>query len=228
MATEGVDWRIIDLPPMSAEAMLEFEKLPPDPYTGGNQRFRTFSQYKMDWMETGWSVSLLPHRPFVQPRSVNSLVGGKKRHFQPLQIDPTEQLVVGAEGLMLNPDEPWQVNVHQCRVITNDAIAGVSVPEGPHRDGHRFGMLAVWARKNITGGVTQLMETGSSVPFLETILQPGQALIYDDGAMWHNATDLEAPSQQEGHRDLWIVAFNPWSDRRYGDEFEAAATANHE
>jgi hypothetical protein len=69
------------------------------------------------------------------------------------------------------------------------------------------------------------MPAGGGEPFFTTTLQPGQALVYDDGQMLHYATDIVPTHPDGGHRDLWIVAFNRWENRRYGEEFEAAALA---
>lgn len=219
-------FKVIDLPPLTPDQLESFAALPFDPYTGGRQRYRRFSQYRLDSDGTSWTTTLLPHRPFIQPRSVNSLVGGIARAFEPLLIDPARQLAVGASELGLSTNHPWQANVHQCRVVVDDDIKGVSVPEGPHRDGHDFGMLAVWGRHGIEGGVSQLLPIGGGVPFFSTVLRPGQALVYDDAAMWHHATDITAPPGSAGHRDLWIIAFNRWDRRKYGDEFEASARAS--
>lgn len=218
-------YRVIDIPAPSPQVLAEFETLPPDQFTGGRQRFRRFSQYRLAFSEDAgvWQLELLPHRPFLQPRMVNGLVGGVQRPFEPLRIDPEPQLRAGAEALDLDRSQAWQVNVHQCRVIVTPDIAGVSVPEGPHRDGHAYGMLAVFARHNITGGTNQLFPTGGGEPFFEVTLQPNEALVYDDGAMWHTATDIVGLDEHGGHRDLWIVAFNRWADRKYGEEFERAA-----
>jgi hypothetical protein len=218
-------YRVIDLPRADPSVLAEFDRLPPDPYAGGKQRFRRFSQYRMEWdgVERLWALTRLEHRPFIQERAVNSFVGGVARHFEPLRIDPAPQIDAGAKALGLDPEEVWQINVHQCRVIANAEVRGVSVPEGPHRDGHAYGMLAVFARDNIDGGENQLMPTGGGEPFFRVTLRPHQALVYDDGAMWHYATDIVPENADGGHRDLWIVAFNPWADRKYGPEFERAA-----
>ncbi len=220
-------YRVIDIPAPSADVLTEFATLPPDVFTGGKQRFRRFSQYRLAFDNTSdqWRLELLPHRPFLQPKMVNGLVGGVQRPFEPLRIDPEPQLRAGAEALNLDPDEVWQVNVHQCRVIVTNEVAGISVPEGPHRDGHQYGMLAVFARHNISGGTNQLFPTGGGDPFFEVTLQPNQALVYDDNAMWHTATDIVALDESGGHRDLWIIAINPWASRKYGEEFERAAMA---
>ena len=87
-------------------------------------------------------------------------------------------------------------------------------------------MVIVFRRSNISGGITQLMPTGGGKPFFETILNPNQAVVYDDGKMWHNATDI-LPINEDvgGFRDIWIVAINRWENRRYGPEFELRAAA---
>ncbi|MFT2017325.1 2OG-Fe dioxygenase family protein [Streptomyces sp. 796.1] len=220
-------YRVIDIPAPGPDVLAEFEQLPRDEFTGGRQRFRRFSQYKMAFDSAGgdWRLELLPHRPFLQPRQVNGFVGGVQRPFEPLRIDPTPQIAAGARALGLDRERCWQLNVHQCRVISAPGIRGVSVPEGPHRDGHAYGMLAVFGRHNITGGTNQLLPSGGGEPFFEVTLMPQQALVYEDGAMWHHATDIEALDERGGHRDLWIVAINPWEQRKYGAEFERLALA---
>lgn len=218
-------YEVIDTPPASQQVLDEFEYLPFDPYTGDEQRYRRFSQYSLAFNPEAnrWELKLLPHRPFIQAPSINSFVGGVERHFEPLRIDPGPQIKAGAQALELDRDETWQVNVHQCRVVANNQGRGVSVPEGPHRDGHDYGMLAVFQRHNITGGENELMPTGGGEPFFRVTLQPNQALVYEDPAMWHNATDIEALDSSGGFRDLWIVAFNRWENRKYGDDFERQA-----
>ncbi|MCP2342804.1 2OG-Fe dioxygenase family protein [Actinomadura rupiterrae] len=224
----GDNYKVIEIPEPGPEIMAEFSRLPLDPYAGGKQRYRRFSQYRITWdgPAKSWTLELLEHRPFLQSPEVNSYVGGVQRRFEPLRIDPTAQIDAGAKALGLDATDAWQINVHQCRVVANAEVRGVSVPEGPHRDGHQYGMLAVFARENITGGENQLMPTGGGDPFLTVTLQPNQALVYDDAAMWHHATDIVPRDGSGGHRDLWIVAFNRWADRKYGPEFERAATGN--
>jgi hypothetical protein len=214
---------VIDLPAPSDEVMKAFETLPLDPYTPGGHRSRRFSQFKMTHDGREWHLEKLPHRPFIQSTDYNPLVGGIARELEPLTIDPSPQIIFGAESFPLDRDEIWQINVHQCRVVTTPELEGVSVPEGPHHDGHDFGMLAVFRRHNISGGETQLIPNEGGDPFFRTTLQANQALIYEDAAMLHYATDIEPLTPEGGFRDLWIVAFNRWENRKYGSEFETAS-----
>lgn len=218
---------IIDLPAPSDAVMAAFDALPIDPYTPGGHRSRRFSSFKLTYVATGtsWRLEKLPHRPFVQSKSYNPLVGGVARDFAPLTIDPTSQIDAAAKAFSLDIEHAWQINVHQCRVITTPEIAGVSVPEGPHHDGHEFVMLAVFARSNITGGESQLIPNEGGEPFFRMILGANQALMFEDAEMLHHATDIEPLTSEGGHRDLWIVAFDKWDNRKYGPEYEVAALA---
>jgi hypothetical protein len=208
------------VPPLSEYAMREFETLPFDLYTGSNQRYRRFSQFKLFFKGGQWMTELLPHRPFVQSKTYNGVVGGVHRQFEPIRFDPTPQVAAGARAARLDEAQLYQINVHQVRVITSPEIKGVAVPEGPHRDGHDFVMNAIFARHNISGGVSQLMPTGGGPCFFEDILRKDEAIVMADDKMWHNATDIIPLNDQLGHRDIMIVSFNAWERRRYGEEFE--------
>lgn len=225
MRMDAAPYRVIDIPAPPPSVLEAFDNLPHDPFTPGGQRSRRFSQFRMSFDKASgtWQLERLPHRPFLQSRAVNRLVGGVQRPFEPLQADFSPQVAAGAMALELDKERAWQVNVHQCRVISTPEIKGVSVPEGPHRDGHDFGMLAVFRRHNITGGTNQLFPAGGGEPFFEVTLQENQALVYDDGAMWHTATDIVALDPSGGYRDLCIIAINDWERRKYGEEFERQA-----
>jgi hypothetical protein len=218
---------IIDTPPLDQHTLGEFERLPLDPYTGSQQRYRRFSQFRLTHSDGGgWQLELLPHRSFSQPKHYNDLVGGVLRTLEPLTADPTALIAAGAEALGLDRDETWQLNIHQCRVISNPDVKGVAAPEGPHRDGHWFGMVAVTRRHNITGGETQLMPLGGGEPFFRTTLRDGQAVVFDDRRMFHHVTDIQHRDDRGGFRDVWLVAVNPWAHRRYGPEYEAQVLAS--
>ncbi|MGW1052038.1 2OG-Fe dioxygenase family protein [Streptomyces sp. NPDC002586] len=226
MALNAQGFTIIDTPELDEFTLSQFENLPLDPYTGSTQRYRRFSQFRLAH-DGEWKLELLPHRHFAQPRKYNDLVGGQLRTLEPLTTDPTALIAAGAEALGLDKDTDWQLNVHQCRVVSTLEVEGVAAPEGPHRDGHHYGIVAVTRRHNISGGETQLMPLGGGEPFFTTTLQDGQAICFDDRQMFHHVTDIEHLSEDGGHRDVWLVAVNPWEHRRYGDEYEAEVLASN-
>ena len=210
---------VIELPPVEEELLASFDDLPLDLHCGGKQRYRRFSQYRMDFHDGHWQLSLLPHRSYIQPKKYNSFAGDTLRQYEPLKIDPSIYVGAGAEAIPLDINLAWHVNVHQWRVIVRPNIPGISVPEGPHRDGREYIMMAVFRRCQIIGGETSLLPLGGGPPFLRTTLQEGQAMLLDDTRMWHYASDIEA-LECEGHRDIWVVTFNRWEKKGYGPEYE--------
>jgi len=223
----------------SPETCEAFNHLPLDPYSshgrgtlsGGKHRFRRYDDFKMAYSRSigRWQAELLPHRPFIQSPKFNKAAGGLKRHLEPLEIHPETELSSLFLAFGFRTDCYFHAKVHQIRVITRPDIHGVAVVEGPHRDGQDWQIVAVFDRKNITGGQSQFLPSGGGDPFFGKTLQPGEAVCNEDAAMWHNATDIcPVEGAEEGHRDIFIVATNRWEHRKYGDEFEAASLRDGE
>jgi hypothetical protein len=222
MALNEMGFTIINMPPVDDEFLASFDNLGFDEHSGGNHKYRRFSQYRMFYESGRWHLELLPHRPYLAYSKYNTFAGGIRRHYLPLLIDPSDILDAGAKAIPLDTGDIWQINVHQYRVITAPGIDGRIVPEGPHQDGHEFVMIAVFRRHNIRGAEMSLMPVGGGEPFFKTTLQEGQAALLDDEGIFHYVTDIK-PVEERGHRDIIVVAFSRWADRWYGPEFEARA-----
>lgn len=219
---------LVGMPEAESELLVTFEDLAPDPYCGGKQRYRRFDQYRIRFDEGRWKLSLLPHRPFIQSKKYNKFAGGVLREFEPLKIDPSVYVDVCARAIPLPTDVEWQINVHQCRVVVRPGVPGISVPEGPHQDGHEYTAILVFKRQGIEGAVTSLYPVGEPEPFFTTVIPENHALVFSDEQMFHYTTNLE-PLNGSGYRDLWMVVFDRWDDadseenRRYGEGYEKAA-----
>ena len=211
-----------------------FDDLPLDPYcgegrgelSGGRHRYRRYDDFKMthDAGKERWRAHLLPHRPFIQSPKFNRAVGGVARHLAPLKVDPAVELDQLFKAFGFDPAHAFHAKLHQIRVVASKDIHGVSVVEGPHRDGQDWQIVAVFDRRNITGGQSQFLPSGGGGPFFAHTVAPGEAVCNEDAAMWHNATDIFVGADaSRGHRDIWIIATNRWEARKYGDAFESAS-----
>lgn len=208
---------LIDIPATAREYYDAFANLVPDPYCGGNQRSRRFSQYRL-FYKHGWLTEILPPQPFVQPKRYNTLSGGVLRHFSPLEVDPTSIVGLVADAIPLDRGRAWQVNVHNVRITATATTQGIVVPEGTHQDGHQFAALVVFDRVNIKGGITSIYSLDSDDPLFQVQILPQQALIFDDERVRHYTTEVVPDSESDGHRDNWIIAINDWECRRYGED----------
>jgi hypothetical protein len=223
LGAKGYD--VIQMPMNIGVVQKSFAELPPDPYYAG--RVRRFSQYIMYYEYSAWQATRLEARPFIQSKKYNRKVGGVRREFSPVEdFDPRPYFAAIAERLDLAKDECYQVNFHNWRTLVGAGNGGSIVPEGPHRDGHHITSVTIWDRHNIEGGVSQIFSIASRELLFETLLSDGKCLVISDADVIHGATDIAVKDGDTGYRDTWVISMNPWSDRRYGAEFEAVATSD--
>lgn len=217
MSLNSLGYKVLELPAPDKEVLGSFQSLPPDHYC--RNRFRRFSQYQIGFTNSKWELGLLPLRPHVQPRKFNNYVGGILRYFEPLIISPDTYVNIVAKTIPLVPDRLWQVDVHQWRTSCSPNSQVVSVPEGPHRDGHDYAAILVLRRDKILGGETRLYAENSREPFFRKIINDSEAIVFDDRRMLHFTTELKA-EDQIGYRDIFVVTISTWGRRKYGDAFE--------
>jgi hypothetical protein len=218
---------IIDLRPVPQEILDSYEDCPLDEYMGNQTRYKRFAQYRLAFNGGDrWQFELLPHRDYTAYKQFNHVGGGIRRPYSPIEADLTPFIGDGALGLSLDTSEDWQINVHQNRTRASIEKPGQLTPEGVHQDGHEYVMIAVLRRHSVTGGETRLWRRDAPEPFWKGILQPGQAVLLDDKAVWHDVTDVLPENGQPGYRDIFIVAFSRWKDKWYGDEHDESALAS--
>ena len=218
---------IIDLPPVSAELLDSYDRCPVDEYMGNGTRFKRFSQYRLSPdPERGWQFELLPHRDYTAFKQFNPVGGGMKRKYLPVEADFRPIILAAIEGFRLDTSEDWQINVHQNRTKATADKSGPLTPEGVHHDGHEFVMIAVLRRNNVGGAMTRLWRPGADAPFWTGTLQPGQAVLLDDRAIQHDATEVTSADGGPGHRDIVIVAFSRWKEKWYGEEHDRAVLSD--
>lgn len=220
---------IIDLPAASPAELASYDNLPVDDYMGNGTRFKRFAQYRLSPPVTegaGWSFEKLPQRDYTTYLKFNSVGGGIRRKYEPVEVDFTPRIALGVEAIGLDPSEDWQINLHQNRTRADGGRPGPLTPEGVHHDGHEFVMIAVLRRENVGGGVTRLWKPGADAPFWTGTLEAGQAVLFDDRALAHDVTDVLSADGGPGHRDIIIVAFSRWAEKWYGDDHDTAALSN--
>ncbi|HJV63897.1 MAG TPA: 2OG-Fe dioxygenase family protein [Albitalea sp.] len=200
-----------------AEALLalrpSWNDLPPDAYLrdGGHYRRRRHSCFVVE----GETVVQSPHRAHWQPLAYNALHGGIERWFEP--IDPavvaqpawTQMLRrLAAVCSSLRGGQPWYVEAHQFRIDTTDGI-GRPTPEGAHRDGVDFVVVALVERAGVKGGETRVFDADGPSGIRFTMSEPWTTLMLDDARVIHETTpiqprDAAAPG---GHRDTLVLTF---------------------
>lgn len=200
-----------------------FEALQFDEYHPNRCRYRRYAQIRAKRLpKRGWTVDRLPLRPYIQAKTNNRLVGGVARYFKPIIADLRPLILHTLQSISHETARDWLLNCHQMRVTADATADGVPVPEGPHRDGPDYVLVACVARENVSGGETQLMDSLDAPPFLSVTLRPGQAILFDDRQVYHDVSKLRSTHGRKGHRDIFIIGFIDWQRGRYGEDWERA------
>jgi hypothetical protein len=213
LSPEGLN-RLLDSEPESLLALRgSWNELPPDAYLrdGGRYRRRRHSCFVVE----GDLVTQVPHRAHWQPVEYNALHGGLERWFEPM--DPTivaqpvwPQMLrrLAAVCSSLKGAQPWFVEAHQFRIDTTDGI-GRPTPEGAHRDGVDFVVVALVDRSGVKGGETRVFDANGPTGIRFTMSEPWTTLMLDDERVIHETTPIQPvdSSAPGGHRDTLVLTF---------------------
>lgn len=218
---------VIDMPEIPKSLLDSFDNMPRDMHSLGRLRKIRLTQYISYWEEGEWFFASLPKRKYVQSADYIKLAeaGGVPRHREQIVGDPTALVAAVLNQLPVDLSDMFQINVNQIRVIANTDYQGITVSEGPHRDGHEFSVIAVGRRNNIKGGETQVIDPKTREILFRTTLDENQAILLDDERFIHYATDIEPEEGDVGYRDIWVIEINRWHNRAYGPAHERSSMA---
>jgi len=203
--------RLLDTPAQSLAAWTPlWNDLPADIYLrdGGRYRRRRHSCF----IVRGDSVEQVPHRSHWQPIEYNALHGGLERLFEPMDAAMVQQplwtrLLRSLAGVCsaIKGEQPWYVEAHQFRIDTTDGI-GRPTPEGAHRDGVDFVVVALVDRLGVKGGETRVFDADGPSGIRFTMIEPWTLLMLDDERVVHETTPIQ-PVAPDGHRDTLVLTF---------------------
>lgn len=154
------------------------------------------------------------HRPHYQSKTYNTLQGGIERWFEPIADDvsasPLFMAVLGlcarVFGTLAPNVDAWNVETHQFRIEAKAGQAGLPTPEGVHRDGVDFVLVALVNRSNIDSGTTTIHDlTGARLGSF-TLKHPLDSAFVDDARVFHGVTPVSAIDEKlPAFRDVLVL-----------------------
>ncbi|HUG22461.1 2OG-Fe dioxygenase family protein [Piscinibacter sp.] len=205
---------LIRAEPQALQALRpSWNDLPPDAYLrdGGRYRRRRHACFVVD----GELVTQAPHRVHWQPVEYNALHGGLERWFEPMDpavvAQPVWAALLRALAAVCSAQKgarPWYVEAHQFRIDTTDGI-GRPTPEGAHRDGVDFVVVALIERRGVKGGETRVFDAAGPTGIRFTMSEPWTTLVLDDERVIHETTPIQPADADtaDGHRDTLVLTF---------------------
>jgi hypothetical protein len=196
---------------------LDWDELAPDRYMEHGATFRLRRYGRFCWSPASDELLPLPQEPYFQPRDENPYAGGIDRDFAPLLPDAVRSPFIAAlvrctfACLPIAGEKqrkPWEVRVHEIRVLASKEKPGQPAPEGIHQDGTDFLTLHLVHRHNVIGGETTLYDLNHK-PIHKCILRESlDSLILEDPRIMHGVTPVHsADGRTTGNRDLLGLDF---------------------
>lgn len=161
-------------------------------------------------------IERLPDAPHYQALHYNRLNGGIERWFQPILPEVAESsafhaLSQFAHALFsqLAPEvERWQIEAHQFRIEALPGQPGQPTPEGVHRDGVDYVLVALIDRHNIREGTTTIHAADGTQLGAFTLTDPLDIALVDDQRVWHGVTAVEPlDPDAPAWRDVLVLTF---------------------
>ena len=154
------------------------------------------------------------HRPHYQGKNYNTLQGGIERWFEPIENQVADSdifrriLSFCAQTFAdLAPNVTlWDVEAHQFRIEARESEPGQPTPEGVHRDGVDFVLVALVARTNIERGTTTIHDASGKQLGSFTLTRALDTALVDDERVFHGVTPvLPSDSSKPAYRDVLVV-----------------------
>jgi hypothetical protein len=194
----------------------DWHHLPADAYLKDQGRYRFRRYDRFFFLPISGELLPLPHRPFLQRKGFNQLHGDIEREFARLPARSLENVflreLVKFDFGQFSPrndliEKPWEVGIHEIRIVAKPGEAGKPTPEGRHRDGYNFIAMHLIRRRNIVGGVTTLYGNGNKILQALTLLDPLDSLYVEDTRVTHDVTPVHSENQTRGIRDVLVVTY---------------------
>ncbi|MYS12156.1 hypothetical protein GTW71_38345 [Streptomyces sp. SID6041] len=190
-------------------------RMPLDSYMADGGRYRRRRHATLSAPRASADYRVEEHQPHYQGLDYNTLNGGVARHYEPFE----EQILRGRtmDSLLtlgcdifgrLAPYSGWHIEAHQFRIEVNGEEVGLPTPEGVHRDGVTFVLMAMVGRSNATGGESTVFNLDKQPVEKFSLTDPLDVALVNDERVFHGVSPIEqidpaAPAS----RDVLVITY---------------------
>ncbi|KQX57898.1 MULTISPECIES: 2OG-Fe dioxygenase family protein [unclassified Streptomyces] len=192
-----------------------WSRMPLDSYMADGGRYRRRRHATLSAPRAGAGYRVEPHQPHYQGLDYNNLNGGVARHYEPFEDEilrgrtMDSLLTLGCDVFgRLAPYSGWHVEAHQFRIEVDGEEVGLPTPEGVHRDGVTFVLMAMIGRANATGGESTVFDLDKQPVEKFALTDLLDVALVNDERVYHGVTPIEqidpaAPAS----RDVLVITY---------------------
>ncbi|MBK3568483.1 MULTISPECIES: 2OG-Fe dioxygenase family protein [unclassified Streptomyces] len=192
-----------------------WSRMPLDGYMADGGRYRRRRHATLSAPRAGDDYRVEDHQPHYQTLDYNNLNGGIARHYKPFEaeilrgntMDSLVRLGAGVFG-GLAPYSGWHIEAHQFRIEVNGQEVGRPTPEGVHRDGVTFVLMAMIGRNNAIGGESTIFNLEKSPVEKFTLAETLDIALVNDERVFHGVSPVEQlDPETPASRDVLVITY---------------------
>ncbi|MGW7467184.1 2OG-Fe dioxygenase family protein [Streptomyces xantholiticus] len=189
--------------------------MPRDGYMADGGRYRRRRHATLSASRGGTDLRVEAHQPHYQGLDYNGLNGGVARHYAPFEDavlhgeTMSSMLALGCDVFgRLAPYSAWHIEAHQFRIEVTGEESGLPTPEGVHRDGVTFVLMALVGRSNASGGESTVYDLDKRPVEKFTLTEPLDLALVNDERVFHGVSPVERldPSRT-AERDVLVITY---------------------
>ena len=109
-----------------------------------------------------------------------------------------------------NEIKSWYVEAHQFRIEAKNQIDGKPTPEGIHRDGVDYVLMAMVNKENVVGGITTIYDLNRNALTSFELKDFLDIAIVNDHIVYHGVSEIQLHNNinsKVGVRDILVLTF---------------------
>ncbi|MFD4142740.1 2OG-Fe dioxygenase family protein [Streptomyces sp. NPDC058572] len=189
--------------------------MPLDAYMADGGRYRRRRHATLSAARAGRGYRVETHQPHYQGLDYNNLNGGIARHYEPFEDrilhgeTMNSLLTLGCDVFgRLAPYSDWHIEAHQFRIEVDGEEVGRPTPEGVHRDGVTFVLMAMIGRSNAIGGESTVYNLDRQPLDKFTLCEPLDLALVNDERVFHGVSPIEQlDSSRPAERDVLVITY---------------------
>ncbi|MEU3689545.1 2OG-Fe dioxygenase family protein [Streptomyces narbonensis] len=190
-------------------------RMPLDSYMADGGRYRRRRHATLSAPRSSADYRVEAHQPHYQGLDYNTLNGGVARHYEPFEdaslhgATMNSLVTLGCDIFgRLAPYSAWHIEAHQFRIEVDGEEVGLPTPEGVHRDGVTFVLMAMIGRSNATGGESTVFNLDKQPVEKFALADPLDLALVNDERVYHGVSPIERiDSSLPASRDVLVVTY---------------------
>ncbi|WP_051716138.1 2OG-Fe dioxygenase family protein [Streptomyces bikiniensis] len=192
-----------------------WSRMPLDGYMADGGRYRRRRHATLSAPRASSAHRVEPHQPHYQGLDYNNLNGGVARHYEPFEerflrgrtMDSLVTLGCDVFG-RLAPYSAWHIEAHQFRIEIDGEEVGLPTPEGVHRDGVTFVLMAMIGRSNAIGGESTVYNLEKEPVEKFSLTDTLDVALVNDERVYHGVSPIEqVDPSAPASRDVLVITY---------------------